>query len=143
MYLVGREGQTINPKIWEKNFWMEIKGTEVMLEEYHNVHDNNSMYNINYLQTRLKIRCLTIFTVYILRFDSEYNKEIIERFDTLLKQKWPSIYTYLDEQKINQYIPFHHVRYWRNTGVKYPPYWFLIKTSIRIISLWKRFVKSF
>ena len=41
-YLVGRDGQTISPDVWNKNFWMELRGVNVMIDQRSNLYDGCS-----------------------------------------------------------------------------------------------------
>jgi len=90
-YLIGREGQTVNTDVWEKNFWMEIKGEEVMLKEY--AEQNNIEPDTeSYLLTRLTVRARAIYDAYLLRFKTTANKELFLQFDKMLCSEYPDIY---------------------------------------------------
>lgn len=111
-YVIGREGQTINKDVWEKNFWMEIQGTQHMLEDYSSdCSDADSCY----MRERLITRINTIYHASLIRFSSSLNDKAVRKFDKELKQHHSELYIATDNANITMFriIRFPYVRLWR------------------------------
>lgn len=109
-YLVGREGQTINPKVWNKNFWQELKGLRVMFDEFRDY--SSQLYNDQrqYLRKRLLFRTNVCYISFFITFDSMDNYQLMVEFDQFLKEEDKEIY--LQANKLH-FTRYHYVKAWR------------------------------
>lgn len=111
-YLMGREGQTINMDVWEKNFWMEIQVVRNILHTYLS-HYNDLGHE--YLRIRFFDRFKTIFEAMLLRFPSAKNDAEVRRFDQEIYKLSPDLY----EATNAVYYPlglnhhYYYVKLWR------------------------------
>lgn len=120
-YLVGREGQTINPQVWNKNFWQELKGLRVMYDEYTKYSSHFDAYQQQYLKNRLIDRTTVCYKAYLLTFDNNDNYQLMVDFDRELKTLAPNIYSRMDDL---HYTGYHYVKAWRK---KYSKNLFFLK----------------
>ena len=120
-YLVGREGQTIDHKVWNKNFWQELKGLRVMFDEYAKYSHTLDDVQLNYMKRRLMTRTRECYTAYLVTFDSNDNYQLMVDFDKFLKKTNPEIYYSMDNLHFTKY---HFVKAWRKN---YPKNMFFIK----------------
>lgn len=97
-YLVGRDGQTMNPAVFKKNFWMEIKGTINMahqLSQYN--HCDDVAYS--YLRKRLLGRAMVCYGCYLEKYNMSTCHDEMVALDTMFKNKLPLLYDKLDDLK--------------------------------------------
>jgi len=127
-YLVGRNGQTMDPTIYRKNFGQEIRGTINMVHNYHS-YDKNNNISLAYLEKRLVIRLIVCYGTILDKFKMEcFYDEIKEMDDTLRKEasnlyhelsKFPNLYTYKKKGFHNLFFPiswFVLIWLWRKQG---------------------------
>lgn len=111
-YLVGRVGQTVDISVWERNFWMEIKGLRTMMSERRNC--NTYEVNTCYLDERIAIRTKTIYRAYFTKFKTSLNNNLIRDFDIELKDWNLRLWNIVSEELIlTKYFPYKFVKFWR------------------------------
>ena len=110
-YLVGRDGQTIDIRVWEKNFWMEIEGLYKMLDVYRN--NIEKAINIDFLEKRLFVRLRIIYYAYFFIFPTSKNNVIMREFDTYLRIYFPVFYDYIGEITPTRLFSYKIVKHWR------------------------------
>lgn len=110
-YLDGREGQTVDPSVWDKNFWQEIQGTRVLIEEHSKPHPLITPEGIDYIKQRIQNRVRTLYNAYLTLFDSHSNNERMKEFDLYLKAYDSELYRKQDDLTILKSL--HFVRHWR------------------------------
>lgn len=114
-YLTGREGQTIDSKVYAKNVGQEAKGLFVMLDEYKNLKDNEKNLD-KYMFFRLKCRTKMVYQGSLIWGGYKYFD--INRFDAELKTA--SITFYQETEQIiinlNRFVKnFKFIKKWRET----------------------------
>lgn len=128
-YLVGRDGQTINPNVWEKNFWQEIKGAVRMIEERKNLYPGCSDEGAAYIDIRIKSRIKLIYRVYLLLFTTSKNNEDMKTFDSIVYNYDSVFYSHLNTQK---YCMIPYIKLWRKAyDINYTRKVFRFLKSIR------------
>lgn len=133
-YLVGRSGQTVDLKVWERNFWMELQGMTVMLDEYIMWKERISDGARRYLQQRLAFRNYAIYEAYFTRFATGHNNELMKEYDQSLRQLNPTLWQLSAQYSI---ASFQYVKAWREAG--YPPRMFRLKLHRLAASVLKSF----
>lgn len=111
-YLVGRDGQTINPNVWEKNFWQEIKGAVRMIEERNNLYPDCSDEGIAYIDARIRKRVDLIYNVFFLLFTTFENNEEMKKLDFVVYHYNSDFYESLNKKT---YYCFSYIKYWRKS----------------------------
>lgn len=112
-YLVGRDGQTISTDVWEKNFWQEIKGTKVMMQERKILYPNCSESAKRYLDIRLNRRIENMYVAMFTKFKTGQNNDCFIEFDQYLKQYSGTLYLRQNQNRVAHF--FYYVKYWRKT----------------------------
>lgn len=125
-YLVGRDGQTMDPKVFEKNFWMEVKGAKVMIDTYKERYVGLSTAGKTYLQDRLLWRSGIIGWSYFFTQKSTDNFNLFLDYDKYLKDNVYEIWKKLGDKSKRCGIPY--LRLWRICGCPKRP---LIIKAIR------------
>ena len=128
-YLVGRDGQTISPDVWNKNFWMELRGVNVMIDQRSNLYDGCSEDGKLYIDMRIKHRILTCYHAYIIKFKSYDANDLMIDLDRRIAVYDSQFYKYL-ENKCRALRIFPYVTIWR---ISYNPNGIYLK-SIRALS---------
>ena len=112
-YLVGREGQTVNPDVWEKNFWMEIQGVKVMMKSRIKLYPDCTSEGEEYIDARIRIRLETIYSVFFLVFVSMKNMCEMAKLDEEIRKYNQCLWKDLGHMVFAWYFPWHFVREWR------------------------------
>ena len=137
-YLVGREGQTIDINIWEKNFWMETKGCKAMME-LRKIDFSPICVNRNYIENRIKVRMWAIYKTYMFRFSTFLNEEIVRDIDKCLLQYDYNLYHYFDTIPSTLFLPTRIIKLWRKG---YKKMIVITRLYVKMISTLKRLVKK-
>lgn len=117
IYRLGREGQTVDPKIRVKKICDEIKCAEDMIDFLNNLI-GVSISSKNYFEQRCFERCTNIYGLVILGKNNSYKS--LNDFDNFLKEHNKRLYDQLNEVEINPYIRFHYIAHWRKTRHRLP-----------------------
>ena len=113
-YLVGREGQTIDPKVLVRTISQHIQVLKSHLLRYNNLpHPLNVD---NYLHNRIYQVASVVYRHFLLNYGME-NKDLyeLEIIDTMINEI-ESVKYLLDCEKINPLIPFRYIKYWHKIG---------------------------
>lgn len=110
-YLVGRDGQTMDPSVYIKNISHEILGLKVMLAEFTTIEKGNQ--SRKYLINRLMARIDVIYQLYLVRSYKLLDIKDLEDMDNYMKA-YPEIYEMANAIKISRYIPYRYINKWRN-----------------------------
>lgn len=136
-YLVGRDGQTIETSVWEKNFWMEIQGTKVMMK-YRDMGYGSIVPNQNFIDLRIKVRMRAIYIAYLMKFSSFSNDNLVREIDRCLLTYDRDMYNDLSTFRPMKRIPIPIVKLWRNRHLGWiPVYRWIYKAKISIRGLIK------
>lgn len=111
-YLVGRDGQTVDPEVHMKNMWMEIAVTKSMVRIYENLRDGLKSNTVaQYIRGRLMARIRYVYVSYLLSFSSYLkNKELVD-FDKFLLESDNQLYELSDGIQASMGIKF--IKIWR------------------------------
>lgn len=112
-YLVGRDGQTVDVSIWERNFWMEIQGTKVMMK-YRDMSHGSMEPDQKFIDLRIKRRMRAIYVAYLVRFSTFSNDDLVRDIDSCLLSYDRNIYNELSTFVHSKRIPIPIVKLWRN-----------------------------
>lgn len=138
-YLVGRNGQTMDPAVYKKNFSQEIKGTVLMVTELS--HHKNTIDNdvFEYLKRRVFARCNKDYGMFFLEFQMDTCYDEMVELDRLLHTHALSVYEELE--KLYRFEPFryHFVKRWREKG--YPRKLWLLRTGLFLGRLYRNTTK--
>ena len=114
LYLRGREGQTFDPKIKEKEFKSRLvvaKSLSDFLEEWHCKINNN---NLRYLKIKFVSRIRNIYSYYILQTNLKSDLDFLRDYDLYLKNN--SKYVYALTNEIHNKFGFYYIRKWRQSN---------------------------
>lgn len=125
-YLVGRNGQTMDPQVYKSNYGQEIRGTINMIHEYHTFNKNRTISSA-YLKKRLLIRTIVCYGTFLDKFKMEDLYDEMKELDEILRVKATDVYYELGN--IREFL-----NYKRNGiyGLYFPVTWFLL------IWLWRK-----
>lgn len=139
-YLIGRAGQTIDPKIKIRSI---TNMSDCLIENVKQFEKRKGFININltqYLTTRLKLTIRDFYAQCLFNY-TQSTKQILLKFDSELQFYSQYIYTYIENGK-NKRLKFNQIKLWRKyTQVPIPAIRLLSKIYIllsRINSIFKR-----
>ena len=118
-YLVGREGQTVDINVWEKNLWMEVKSLYAMIESYLHPYNGCTETGKLHIYNRVVYRTKTVYRAALLTFQNHTNDELIKEFDGTLKEKLPDVYMLMNDITPQSFPKNYYIRYWRQDASTY------------------------
>jgi glycosyltransferase involved in cell wall biosynthesis len=120
-YLVGREGQTVSPSQMSKSLSHTLKGAYAILNAYSRRFAECGRNMRKYLMAKIMIRMNVLYnkTLFLHYLDA---RELIVLED-YIKEKNKDIYEATGNLKFYKFLPFYHVRWWRNHGRNSMPEW--------------------
>ena len=115
-YDLGRDGQTMDPKVFEKRIDDQFVGVmnsimmiEAVLSQIDELHKK-------LLSLKMLSRMESIYKFYLTRrYAKEQCSKLIE-FDEKLKKSFPFYYTKLNQVKMSKYYSCHYIQKWRKGG---------------------------
>lgn len=113
-YMVGREGQTMDPKVLKKSIPHTLQGTKTML--YYYVHCNKNKLSDarrKYLVGKVKGRLLYLYRFWLLKSNSTTDLELLNDLDNFVKENSSDIFKKLRFSLISRKSPIPYVFYWR------------------------------
>ena len=128
-YTLGREGQTVDPKVVAVKFGDNVKCTMSMIKSYEdfimlgdkgafeqNGFKFNNEENLEMLEKKLLRRIKTIYKFYLVKNRKIDLKELNE-MDVLIKKMSPRLYSLSNQFVVSSpAFPYHFVRSWRKNG---------------------------
>lgn len=133
-YLMGREGQTMNPEQMRKQIGHTLQGVYVMMEAYERRVLECSPAMKRYLLSKLKGRLLYLYRAFLL--EQVPGREIVLKLDDAIKQWHAEIYLVSNDIYPHKLFPFHFVRWWRTHGRESLPQW--VKVLYKILTCLKK-----
>lgn len=109
-YLVGREGQTMDPAILIRSLGHIEKSTLSMLAFYKQLCVNEA--KDFFFRKRIMNRLNYIYSMYLLDSTSTDLKNL-QVFDNIIKEKYPAIYSESNCLIATKKLPYRYVKYWR------------------------------
>ena len=121
-YLLGREGQTMDPNIVSKTAYMHIIIAKRVLNMYGSLQENHDselirrrVYGVIEEITRI------IYKSSLLEMPpSLFDKRSLKDYDNILLSRCQDVYFSLEQSMIPNGIPFHYVKFWHKTGMRFP-----------------------
>ena len=117
LYLIGREGQTVETSVQYKNFKQEIKVTEDMITQIQSVPHKNAAIE-SALYTLLRKRISLIYRIVLVIGRNHIDNNLLVEFDNFLKLKEPELYHSINNSHIGNHYKFYFVKSWRNNSRK-------------------------
>ena len=111
-YLVGREGQTVDPKVSRRTVNHTIKVCEAMVNCYHNIYESISPNHKEYMQSRLMKKVPSVYRIVLLKSSGIEQYPLLMEFDRLLLQYCPEVAEKINRETV-KIIPFRFIPYWR------------------------------
>ncbi len=112
-YLVGREGQTMDPNVKLRSMAHAIKNSFGLVSDYENHKKEIIGEGVrNYLYSRLSWYIKDIYVFYICHYNKD-NALILREYDRELKVLSPEIYDMLSTKEISSFYGFAYLDYWR------------------------------
>jgi len=112
LYLIGREGQTFDPRVVKKSMHNMLIVKRSMIDFYTKAKD---LSNDNYLYAKLFCRVVELYGTHIVHFSNDFNPDMID-FDNYIKKELPRLWNDLDTVKGRLKCRF--INYWRKSGYK-------------------------
>lgn len=112
-YLVGRQGQTIDPAVFAKHISHEVKSLETMMRQFEKVKNGVNTEQYDYLVWRLRIRLHLVYYQFLVKSYKTMNVGDLVDLDMNMKKSFPSSYKISDELIISKRTPYRFIRAFR------------------------------
>ena len=118
-YYVGREGQTMDPNVYLRNFWQEITIIKRMLSQFYSAEISFGKAK-QYMYEKIEDRIRTLFKNVLVIAGCCQSNDLIE-FDKFLSSEYPHFYNdVVMNIHLSRQIPFRFIKYWCNNGYQIP-----------------------
>ena len=111
-YLVGRAGQTIDPKVRKKAIWTCADIAWRMVKELPRMSVNAPKVIKDYLEDFAVMMCVKVYKGAIIDLHNNIDDDKLLEFDANLKSMACAIYDRLMERLVSRKIGFNYGRYW-------------------------------
>lgn len=112
-YLVGRQGQTMDPSVFIKHFDQEMQGAEVMMRHFERIKDDVNKEQKDYLVWRLKFRINLVFSQFLVKSYKLMDIDRLVDFDNSMKTEFPTSYLISDKMYVSKRIPYKFIKAFR------------------------------
>lgn len=135
-YLIGRDGQTVEPSVRLRNLAARFSSQKKIIEAWLNVRNTIQPNNSHFIQQMTEGFIQVLYSEYLVLHPNVLNLSDLEDFDAWLEKKAPSIYEYANQiwTKACRFTPpFFFVKVWRRHYSRRSILFFLydIVTAIR------------
>ena len=137
LYLVGREGQTMNPFTYARNINQNLIIFHRMMNQYDELYDSASREVKYFLDERMKKRASVIYRAFLFKYPSVLSIKDLQTVDDEIRTKHPSIYSITNEVNDLRIIPgirYHYISDWRNDNSC------LDSFKYKLLRTWKKFI---
>lgn len=117
-YLIGRAGQTMDPKVMTKAYPQKLKVLRRMIEVWEKHHSEWSDCK-TYLDGRISGLLYSLFEQSIIT-GSKAQKELFVQFEKDLKANCPVFYDYSNSFWYGKKFHIHYLKYWRKHNSAFP-----------------------
>lgn len=116
-YLVGREGQTMDPKVKMRSMEHARKNSLGLVSDYETYKKNIINQRVRtYLYSRLAWYIKDIYVFYISRYNKN-NATTLREYDQKLQYLSQEIYDMIGSKKVSSFYGFAYIDYWRKHQV--------------------------
>lgn len=129
-YRLGREGQTMDPKVMNQRIGHNIKIAYRMLERYSSLNPTTKQTsNAVYMKRMIIANLRKIYKLYLLPLENLLNLHELSILDNHIKNNNPDIYYHLETIPIHPKVPYRFIKHYHTTQCK-PPYCIRILNQI-------------
>lgn len=127
-YLIGREGQTVDPAILVKSLPNKIKTGETMIQLYEKLQTDD--IHKSYLTRRITWSNSDIYYTYLI-YPCVGNWEELIRFDSFIKVTSSLHYFQLEKSIVSRRLPIRFIKLWRKQkDMKEPSFWLKVLEKV-------------
>ena len=120
-YLVGREGQTMDPSVFIKHFNQEMQGLESMMRQFEELRVRVKKEQYDYLVWRLKTRMDLVYDRFLVKSYKTMDIKELVAFDNKMKKHYPASYQISNDMYVSKRMPYRFIRAFRRFRSKYYP----------------------
>lgn len=133
-YLLGREGQTFDPKVMMSSFDKRIKVGMSMVKFFASVSDACMEDSKRFMADKLKKRVKVIYNFYLTKHYTTEGNYLLRSFDQYIKDQSLFIYQLFALEK-DRLGHKNYICVWRESGYKNTPYLFLRQLKFKVCML--------
>lgn len=117
-YVVGREGQTMNPQVMLRNVSHNKMITERAFAYYLD-YDKDSLPSTNRreLKRQMRYQFAYLYNIYLKQQGKNYDETSVKAIENLLK-KDEGLYQELGKKTFHKFLPLPYIKIWRETGCR-------------------------
>lgn len=120
-YVVGREGQTMDPRVIAKSVCQYDKLLRAMIKFADNLPVfDKQRYSFQRLNDQIENLSFGVYRNALLKQDkASYDNQLLQSFDEMLRVSRPDVWEAADKLIMKKHLPIHYVRYWRKHGKRF------------------------
>ena len=136
-YLIGREGQSVDPKVFVKSIKHEEIGLKIMLEGFGGVPV--SSVHRKYLLGRILARINVIYSAYLYRYPEMLSLGDLISLDQYVR-KYQDVYNASNNISIHRRVSYHYIQQWRKNNRLVPDFYKILISFVVIIGRVKKYI---
>ena len=118
-YLVGREGQTMDPKVMMRTINHHAIIAHSLIENEEK-HPSDGFVHVT-IQHQIEYLLIKVYrTRLALQEESSFNQKEMATFDVYIKEHRPDMYKRMGRLPLKNWLPIPYVLYWRIFGHRFP-----------------------
>ena len=111
MYLIGRDGQTVDPKIQLKCVWMKEKNFFSICNDFTEKGGENAP-SVEYLKEKIRFLSEALYQRYLKNTDVLMIEDL-ERIDDRIKKELPWLYNDMNNLVLGRHFKYRYINAWR------------------------------
>lgn len=124
-YVVGREGQTMDPKVIAKSVSHYDKLLRAMVAFANQLSDEDkTLYTYQRIEAQIMHLSMGVYrTCLVLQDANSWEQSLLTSFDQFMNKERPEVYKQAGALVLKKHLPIHYVRYWRRTNKRFSVNW--------------------
>ena len=123
-YVIGREGQTVDPKILSKNANHNDKLVRSMINFSNTLADTDkNKFSYQRMESQIAYLSMLVYRSCLILQDKVWDKILLEKFDRYLYNERKELYVQLGKLRYRKYLPVRYVKFWRLIGKRFSLDW--------------------
>lgn len=119
-YLVGRDGQTMDPNVKKRSMEHARKNSFGLVSDYENHKQEIICDEVRkYLHSRLAWYIKDIYVFYICHYNKA-NESILREYDRTIRELSPEIYDMIGSKNVSSFCSFPYIDFWRRHDIPAP-----------------------
>ncbi len=112
-YLIGREGQTMDPLVFKKNLSQIMQVTMSIMHCFEVHHKSIDNQHYAFFVNRIELACHVVYDRFLIVNDLDLDIRDLNYFDNRIKQEYPCVWSIMNSMRISPRINYRYIKDYR------------------------------